>query len=170
MKFKKVGEMNFKEYLFEMSNIRGDKVKIEDIGFSFYFSSKNNATCGQKIRVKICWNKEKLSFNLLDGYMELCGKYEYVSKNKPNNKPSQNEIEKARNFFKKYKILFSAVWEEKLDENVLNDYLRGTMNFEELLNEFENISMENKEKIGQAKSLEELNKIVRENGVFNLNE
>ena len=62
------------------------------------------------------------------------------------------------------------MWEEKLDENALNDYLRGTMNFEELLNEFENISMENKEKIGQAKSLEELNKIVRENGVFNLNE
>lgn len=158
------------EYLFEMSNIRGNKIKIEDIDFSFYFSSKSNVDCRHGIRVKICWNKEKLSPSLLDGYMELHGNYKYVSKENPNYKPNKYDIATAQYFFRRYKVLFSAVWEEKLDENVLNDYLRGIINFEELLNEFENILPENKDKIKKAKDRKELEKIVRENNIYNMND
>lgn len=156
--------------LFEMSNLRGKMIKLEDIDFSFYFSSKANVNTQHGIRVKICWNREKVSKDLLDGYMELHGDYKYVSKNNPNVKPDKFDILTARYFFKRYKVLFAAVWENKLDENLLNDYFREKISLEELLDEFEDISVEDKEKIKEARDLKDLERIVRENKIFNMND
>lgn len=154
--------------LFEMSNIRGKFVKVEDIDFSFYFSSKNNVNNQHGIRVKICWNREKIGKDLLDGYMELHGDYKYISKNNPNVKPDEVDLATARYFFKRYKVLFAAVWENKLDENILSDYLRGNIDFTELLDSFEDLPDNDMIKIKQAKSVKDLFNIVKENNIFNL--
>lgn len=158
------------DYLTEMSNIRGKYVTIEDIDFSFYFSSKNNASNQHGIRVKICWNREKIGRDLLDGYMELHGDYKYVSSLNPNIKPDSIDIATARYFFKRYKVLFAAVWENKLDENILSDYLRGNIDFNTLLKNFEDISNENYQLINNTTNLKSLEKTVREFNIFNMND
>lgn len=158
------------QYLFEMSNIKGKYIKIEDIDFSFYFSSKNNVNNQHGIRVKICWNREKIGEDLLDGYMELHGNYKYVSKKEPNIKSDSIDIATARYFFKRYKVLFSAVWENKLDENILSDYLRGNINFTQLLKEFENIENNQYELINSASNIKDLERLVRTYNIFNMND
>lgn len=163
-------ELLFENYLFEMSNVRGKTIKIENIDFSFYFSSKEDANNQHGIRVKISWNREKVSSKLLDGYMELHGEYKYKSRNKPNTIPNEKDKNKAREFFKKYKVLFAAVWEDKLDQNDLVAYLREMINFENLLNNFESITEEQKKLITQAKDLKDLEMKVRENNIFNMND
>ena len=158
------------EYLLEMSNIRGKYVQVEDIDFSFYFSSKNNVNSQHGIRVKICWNREKIGLDLLDGVLELHGNYQYISKNRPNVVPDRYDLDTARYFFKRYKVLFSAVWENKLDENNLVAYLTKRITFEDLLNSFEDINEEYIEIITKAKNIKELESIVRKFNVFNMND
>ena len=159
-----------KQDLLEMSSIRGKYIKIEDIDFSFYFSSKNNVSNQHAIRVKICWSREKIGKDLLDGYLELHGDYKYVSKREPNIKPDSVDVATARYFFKRYKVLFSAVWENKLDENILSDYLRGNINFKEVLKEFENIENNEYELINSAINIKDLERIIREYKIFNMND
>lgn len=156
--------------LFEMSNIRGKFVKIEDLDFSFYYSSKDNVNNQHGIRVKICWNREKIDASMIDGYLELHGDYKYKSSPHPTFKPDSVDIATARYFFKRYKVLFAAVWEKVLDENILSDYLRGTRNLKETIDYFENISDHDLELLKRAGGLKELEKIVRKYSIFNMND
>ena len=64
-------------------------------------------------------------------------------------------------------MLFAAVWENKLDENILSDYLRGNIDFTELLDSFEDLPDSDMVKIKQAKSVKDLFNIVKENNIFN---
>lgn len=153
------------DWLLEMSNIRGKFVKVEDIDFSFYFSAKNS---NHGIRVKIRWDREKLGTDF-DGYLELHGDYKWnpVTHSK---KVKQYEIDTARYFFKRYKSLFAAVWELKLDENILIEYLKGQIPLHDLIKEFENISQKDIDKMLECNTTTELNKCVRENDIFNMND
>ena len=159
----------FKESLFEMSNIRGKYIKVEDLDFSFYFSSKSNAYDRHGIKVKLCWNREKIGRDLLDGYMELSGDYKYTSTAHPANKIDSVDIATARYFFKKYKVLFSAVWEEVLDENFLVSYLKGDLSFSDLTQEFE-LPFDSYEFVQRCKSLKELESVVRRYHIYNMND
>ena len=157
------------DMLLEMSNVHGKRVKIDDIDFSFYFSSKYAVSDRHGIRVKICWNREKLSHSLIDGYMELHGEYEYVSAKHPNMSPSKYDIMTARYFFKRYKVLFAAVWEGVLYEDELVQYLIGKTNLHDLISTFD-IPSDDYEIIKNATSLKDLEKLVRHYNIFNMND
>lgn len=153
------------DYLIEMANIRGKDMKREDIDFSFFFSRKYpNHAC----RIKICWNRNKMTHDT--GVLELHGDYRYTQDYSCEYTPDSVEIATARYFAKKYKVLFSAVWEEKLDPNDLTDYFRCRMSFDELLDCFQNLSSLNKSRIKSCNSIKELEQCVIEYGIFNMND
>ena len=155
--------------LMEMSNVHGKRVKVDEIDFSFYFSSKEAVSSQQGIRVKICWNRDKISHTLIDGCMELHGDYKYVSAIHPNVYPNKYDIATARYFFKRYKVLFAAVWEGILYEDELIQFLIGNINLHDLITTF-NISNEKYEIIKDVDSLKDLEKLVREHDIFNMND
>lgn len=153
------------DWLCEMSTIRGKYAKVEDLDFSFYFSARNPR---HVIRAKIRWDRDKLG-NTFDGIMELHGDYKYNPS--PNSKKiPQYDIDTARYFFKRYKVLFAAVWEMKLDENLVIEYLKGQIKLSELILQFENIPQSDIDKMSRCSTITELNKCVRENKIFNMND
>lgn len=152
--------------LMEMANLRGKDVKIEDINFSIYFSPKQ--TDQYSIRIKILWNREKMNSGKFDGILYMHGDYEYRQSLNADNKPDKFDILELQYFAKRYKTIFAAVWENKLDPNDVEDYFKGRVSFKELLNLFLEISYEDKQKIKKANSLKELTQIIKENNIFNL--
>ena len=155
--------------LMEMANVRGNDVKLEyRLPFSFYFSTKNAVHSQHGIRAKVVWNPNKAPEGA-DGYFELHGDYEYtIGSHKY--KPTPKEKETARDFFKKYKVLFAAVWESKLYDGDLQDYFKGRINLKELLSKFDNISERQYFDINHCNSLEELEQCVRKYKIFNMND
>lgn len=154
--------------LMEMANMVGNLVKTDKIPFSFYFNDKNAVHNLHGIRVKILWNPSKSSSDV-DGYMELHGDYDYVSGSHKYN-PTADELKIAGNFFSKYKVLFAAVWEKKIDPHYLQEYFRGNIMFKELLTKFENASEKQFYYMNHCNTLNELEEIVRKYKVFNMND
>ena len=132
---KRVFEWYLKEpsaVLMEMANVVGNDVKLEDrLPFSFYFSNKDAVHSQHGIRLKVLWNPSKSPSNA-DGYMEMHGDYNYIS-GSHKYKPTGKELSILKNFCKKYKVLFSAVWEDKLDQSAAQKYFDGRLQFNELL-------------------------------------
>lgn len=165
----------FEEYLedpsavlMEMANVRGNEVvQYKRLPFSFYFSSKDGVRGAHAIRVKILWNPSKTPSDA-DGYMMLHGNYEYVS-GSHKYQPTGKELKIAREFFKKYKVLFAAVWENKLSQGALINYF-FTDDLKGLLARFDSIKEKDFYNINHCKNLEELEKVVRENHIFNMND
>ena len=155
--------------LMEMANLRGNDIKIEDrLPFSIYFSTKSTVHNQHGIRLKVLWNPSRASASA-DGYIELHGNYTYtISSHKY--KPTAKELAILRNFARKYRILFVAVWEEKLYDGDLQDYFRGIINFKELLSRFYDISEKQYYYINHANNLTELEEVVREYKIFNMSE
>mgnify|MGYP001075707804 CR=1 FL=1 len=152
--------------LMEMSNVVGRKCVTDKIPFSFYFSSKDDVP--HPIRLKIKWNREKIGKDL-DGYFELHGNYEYVhSTDADAKKPSSKELEVARQFIKKYKVLFCAVWEGKLDQDDLASFFKGRVKLRDLLSYLEGISENEYYAINHCHTLEEIEQCVRELDIFNM--
>lgn len=95
--------------LFEMANLRGEDVEIQErLPFSMYIFSKDVVHGVHGIRVKVVWNPSRIKSDA-DGFIELHGEYKYVS-GTHKKKPTAEEEKCAREFFKKYKVLFAAVW------------------------------------------------------------
>lgn len=155
--------------LMEMANIIGNDIKVDDkLPFSFYISSKSAVHGQHGIRAKIIWNPSKAPANA-DGYMELHGDYEYtISSHKY--KPSGKELKIARSFFKKYKILFASVWEEKLDPTYVQNYLSGYMSFKEMLTKFYDVTEKQYYHLNHANNLQELEETIRKYKIFNMND
>lgn len=152
--------------LLEMATVRGNYVKTDNINFSFYFSDKYE--CNHGIRVKVKWNPEKVS-GTLDGYFELHGNYNYTSSANANVIPTSNQIKEAKNFFRKYKVLFAAVWETKLEADDVVDYFRGQIDLINLIDKFENIDPSSRLRLLQVTSIEALTTMVKDYNIFNLN-
>ena len=155
--------------LMEMANVRGiDFVHTQNLPFSFYFSTKSAVHRSHAIRLKVLWNPSKAPASA-DGYMEMHGDYAYtVSSHKY--KPTNKELSILKTFCLKYKVLFCAVWEEKLYDMDLVDYFRGRLQLNELLTKFDDISEKHYYLINHCKSIEELEKCVRDNKIFNMND
>lgn len=155
--------------LMEMANIIGNDIKIDNkLPFSFYISPKFAVHKQHGIRAKIIWNPSKAPADA-DGYMELHGDYGYtVGSHKY--KPTGKELKIARDFFKKYKVLFAAVWEEKVDTSYVQDYFRGYITFKELLSKFSNITEKQYYYLNHANNLTELEETVRKYKIFNMND
>lgn len=170
-------KLTFLEYLkdpgwvlMEMANVVGNYVKIEPsrLPFSFHFCGKNAVHQQHGIRVKVLWNPSKAPSNA-DGYFELHGDYEYKS-GSHKYFPNTDERKIARKFFKKYKVLFAAVWEEVLDAKPVQDYFEGRIKFNELLSKFDIEDEINYYNLNHCKSLTELEDCVRKYNIFNMND
>jgi len=145
----------------EMANMLGMNVNVEKIDFSFYFSMCDGNPYG--IRAKIQWLPNRFRGNG-DGFMVLHGDYEYHSES--NLHVPQKDITKARNFFKKYKVFFAAVWEDVLDPFYVQDYLRQLITFDEMLTYLE----VDQALLKDVHDLKTLEKVVRKNNLFNMND
>ena len=146
--------------LLEMANVLGDFVKTDRISFSFYFSDKYGMQHG--IHVKIKWNGHKFT-KPEDGYMELHGTYAYVP-TPGSKKVSNRDINLARSFFKKYKVLFAAVWEGVVDQMHLQQYFLGNITLQDLIDQFDPVIEHD------FSSVESLEAYVRKNNLYNLND
>lgn len=155
--------------LMEMSNVVGNDIKIDKkLPFSFYISSRRAVHNQHGIRVKIIWNPSKAPASA-DGYMELHGNYDYtIGSHKY--KPTAKELKIARDFFKRYKVLFAAVWEERVDPQQVYRYFVGDIPFKELLSKFYDVSEEQYYHLNHARDLQELEEIVRKYKIFNMND
>lgn len=119
----------------EMSNILGNEVKVEPkLHFSFYFSTKKVVHDRHRIRAKILWNPSKAPADA-DGHIDLHGNYEYII-GSHKCEPTSKGLSIAKNFFKKYKVLFAAVWEEVVDQSYVERYFNGDYNIKQLLSKF----------------------------------
>lgn len=156
--------------LMEMANALGNNIKKEKkLPFSFYFSPKKVVRGAHGIRVKILWNPSKMGPDS-DGYMELHGKYDYINSPK-RYKPSKNEINLARDFFKKYKVLFAAVWEDVIqDPSQVTMYLYGKISWKELMEQFDTGNSDWNFYIQTTDDMKELEQLVREENIFNMND
>lgn len=156
--------------LMEMANVVGNYVKIEPAGlpFSFHFCGKSAVHQQHGLRVKVIWNPSKAPANA-DGYFELHGDYKYKagSHKYPG---SADEKKLARKFFKKYKVLFAAVWEEVLDAKPLQEYFEGKIKFNELLSKFDIEDEMDYYNLNHCKTLEELEYCVRKYSIYNMND
>lgn len=159
------------EFLFEMTNVRGEEIKVADVNFSFYFSSKEDVNHGMRIKVK--WSPSKINKEL-DGYFEMHGDYKYHQSLDSKNKPSGRDLKKARAFLKDYKVLFSAVWENILAPYYLEAFLRGDKHLEDLIQNFKGISLKDKECLLRVVrydyEVDKLEDEVRKLNLFNLND
>ena len=147
-----------------LCDMTGKLVLIEHIDFSFEFAIKLHVL-HNAIQAIIKWNRDKLS-GPGDRCMNLWGNYEYV-RYKHGQDASEKDMSKARDFFMKYKVLFAAVWEGMLEPNYVQDYLRNLVTFDELKDSFDDLP----EKIfDDAKTIADIEKIVRENKLFDMND
>ena len=153
--------------LMEMANVRGNYVKTDNINFSFYFSDKTE--CNHAIRVKIKWNPAKVSGSL-DGYLKLHGDWEYVQSTNSDANPSNKDLMMMKQFFYKYKVLFAAVWEMKLETDDVTDFFLGRISLVELIDRFNDIEPEHLMRLWTVTTIKQLTDLVREWEMFPMND
>lgn len=149
--------------IFCMSNLRGSKIVVpHKLPFSFYFSARESS---HAIRVKPVFNPNRMSRNNF-GTLELHGNWEYTPS--PDDADVSNkQIKEMKEFFRTYKVLFAAVWEEELPEDSVQSYFQGHISWSELLSE---LYFYNKYEIelNGINTIEKLEEFVRENKLFNM--
>lgn len=150
----------------EMANLRGNDIKLHSsIPFSLFISSEKAVRGVHAIRVKVLWNPNKMTATP-DGELQLHGSYDYkVYSHKY--KPTSSELSLLKNYCKKYKVLFAAIWESILDPTDFIHYQEGLINFKELLTKFD-LSGKNYYLVNHCNNVEELESCIRENKIFNL--
>lgn len=154
------------DLLLEMANVRGSKVRVpHKLNFSFFFSIKGNNSHG--IRVKPVFNPDRL-IQSETGNLNLHGDWKFTP-GKNDKSVSSKEIEEMKDFFKKYKVLFAAEWEDKIQADEIQDYLRGMQSLSDLIKTFDFYS-DYKEDLDKIKTVEELEKFIRDTKVFNMND
>lgn len=149
-----------------MSNVTGKYVKNpHKLKFSFYYSTKEGVPHG--IRVKPTFNPERMSKSRA-GNLELHGDWKYTPS--PDDvHVSKKDIEDMKNFFRDNKVLFAAVWEEEIPEDVLGDYFKGHVDFDSLLHELYNYDQWESH-LKQVHDVSTLEQLVRSKNLWNMND
>lgn len=120
----------YEGYLFEMSNVVGNKVKVVNkLPFSFYFSPKDS---NHGVRIKIVFNPSRVNEGDF-GFIKLCDDWGYEPGN--NKHVSENILTEARNFFRHFLVLFCLSWEDKVNTEDVRDYFLGRISLHELITE-----------------------------------
>jgi len=155
-------EVSNEDFLFEMANVRGAKVKVTDkLPFSFYFSGKNSS---HDIRVKVLFDPEKIHIEDA-GNLELHSNWDYVKGNEPR-KISNKEIREMKNFFRKYLVIFCLAWDGMVNEEDCRDYFEGSISFKEFLGCLE-FYKEYEDILNKISSIGELEKFCRKYNLVN---
>ena len=106
-------------------SVAGDKVKIERINFSFYYSVKNSS---HGIRVKVRWNRGGCDKSNIDGFFMLHGDYEFVA-TKNSKFVSEDCIDEARQFLKKIEYFLLSYGATTSMVNILIIILREKLEY-----------------------------------------
>lgn len=98
----------------------GDEVKTDNINFSFLFNWAPPEVKKYGIRVTVYWevgyknfrgHSKYRKFSCKCGILELCGNYNYYGDLASDDLHTHVQmVEKAREFFRKYKVMFAAAW------------------------------------------------------------
>ena len=120
--------------IFGMANVRGAKVKNPGrLPFSFLFSADDNSQLG--IRVKVVFNSERI-IQSKTGTLKLCDDWEFIPSVEDKHLKAK-DIADMKQFFRGYLVLFCAVWDEQMQEGVLEDYFTGNTTFQEMLTDLD---------------------------------
>lgn len=152
--------------ILEMSNVRGSRIRVYPGAqpFSFYFSEKVD---NHGIRVKPVFNPDKVHISEA-GTLKLCDDWQYIS-GKNEGHISEKDVRKMKDFFKKYKVLFAAVWEGELQEGDLVDYFQGVISFDTLVESLE-CYLQYSEELSECINVSDLEQVVRQFNIFNMND
>ena len=146
-----------------MSNVRGKYIKNpHTLPFSFYFSSGAGVNHGP--RVKPMFNEAKLKQSLT-GTLELCNNWEFEPGKDDTHIPAK-DVSAMKAFFRKYLVLFCAVWDEQMQDATLEDYFRGNITFSEMLTDLE-FYEENSAALETIHTVEELEDFCRLHNLVN---
>lgn len=147
--------------IFAMSNVVGNKVKIDKLPFSFFFSTKDGVD--HDIRVKVIFDPS--SFDPAGaGSLKLCDDWSF---DYPSKHISASKLHLMYKFFHKYIVLFCIVWEKQLDPNTLIDYFYNRTTLEDLIKEL-SFYNENKTLLDNVQSVKELEQVCRKHNLTNL--
>lgn len=156
------------DFIFEMANVRGKTVKVpHKLDFSFVFTVKDcvaSTDIQHGLRVKPVFNPERINTED-EGTLKLFGDWEYKPGRNDKN-VSTKQIKEMKDFFTTYKILFAAVWEKVLQQDVVQDYFKGNLTLNEVIEEFDFYN-DYKEELDMITDLEELQEFVEKNNLFN---
>jgi hypothetical protein len=147
------------DYLIEMANVVGKYVKRPNkLPFSFYFSAQNNS---HSIRVKPSFNAKRLIKSQI-GTLKLCDDWEFVP-GKDDTDVNQKEIAEMKNFFRKYLVLFCAVWDMQLSEYPVQKYFEGAFSLQTVIEDMDFYDSD----MDKIKTIEELEKYCRDHNLVN---
>lgn len=153
-----------KDSILCMANVRGKYVvNPGKLKFSFYFSSDDGITHG--IRVKPVFNPEKM-LKSMTGTLKLCDDWSYIP-GPDDDSVSSKDVNDMKRLFRKYLVLFCMVWDEQLQDGVLEDYFKGTVTFHEML---EDISFYNSYSsyLDKIRDVDQLENFCRVNNLVNM--
>ena len=147
------------DVVFAMSNIRGNKVRVEDpLPFSFFYSPKMSS---HGPRVKPVFDPQKMRIENA-GTLKLCDNWRYIPGK--NDNPSDKQIEEMKAFFRKYLVVFLLVWDNLVDEPDADEYFKGEITLQEFIACLD-FYQDNKEVLDSVKTIGQLEDVCRE---FNL--
>lgn len=153
-----------KDAILCMSNVRGQYVKEpHSLPFSFYFSSGSGVTHGP--RVKPSFNPRKLKMSQA-GTLKLCDDWEYV-RGSEDAKVSSKDIKDMKAFFRKYLVLFCAVWDELLQDGTVAYFFTGQTSFDEMVQDLD-FYEDYKDDLDKIHDVESLESYCRKNNLVNM--
>lgn len=145
-----------------MANLRGRKIKNpHKLPFSFYFSGKQGS---HDIRVKPIFNPDKMMINKA-GNLKLNGDWDYTPGSDDKNVRS-SDVAKMKEFFRKYLVLFCAVWDLQLPDTTVQDYFEGDIDLAELVKDL-SFYQDNYAFLDTVHNIEDLEEVCREHDFVN---
>ncbi len=146
------------------SGVRGRYVKQPyPLPFSFYYSPGAGVPCC--IRVYPVFNPERL-MRSETGVLELCDDWRFAPGYKDQN-VSADLVREMKSFFRQYLVLFCAVWDEQMQDAVLQDYFIGTISFGEMTRDLDFYD-QYKDALSNIHDVQSLELFCRDNKLVNL--
>ena len=134
---------------------------------NLFHSIFQKKTDSHGIRVKPIFNPDKVHISEA-GTLKLCNDWEYIP-GKNEGHIAEKDIRNMKDFFKKYQVLFAAVWEGELQEGDLVDYFQGALDFDSLVESLE-CYHKYSEELSECMNVEDLEQVVRQYNIFNMND
>lgn len=147
------------DFMIEMANIVGNYVANPNkLSFSFYFSA-NNGT--HSIRVKPSFNPERLIARKV-GTLKLSDDWKFTP-GEDDTKIKNKDIEIMKDFFRKYIVLFCAVWDMQLSERPVQKYFEGDYTLLQVMKDMDFYN----ENMKSIETIEDLENYCRKNKLVN---